>query len=274
MRPILSSALPSVLPRVLPGVLPSFVAVLCLVMVLPVAIVAVLAFSGGTFLRFPPPSWSLRWFAAFFGDPRWRASLWSSLEIGGIACVAATFAGFLAAYALVRGTFRGKQLVLSLGLLPIIAPTIITSIALYYASARLGLVGNIVWIGLCHAVLALPVVLLILLSTLQGVDPQLERAALSLGSSRARTMWTVTVPLALPGIVSAALFAFLASFDELVVALFLTDVRTQTLPVHIWNSLHLEVEPTIAAVSAFLVAVTATVLAIDALLRHRGGTEA
>ncbi len=248
--------------------LPGFVSAVCLVLALPVAIVVVLAFSGGTFLRFPPTSYSWRWFGAFFGDPAWRQSLWVSIEIGVIACAIATVVGFLAAYALVRGRFRGKQLVLSLALLPIIAPTIITSIALYYLSAQLGLVGNIVWVGVCHAVIALPVVLLILLSTLQSVDQQLERAALSLGSGRVRTMWTVTVPLAAPGIISAALFAFLASFDELVMALFLTGARTQTLPVRIWNSLHLEVEPTIAAVSAFLIAVTALVLMVDVFLRR------
>ncbi len=249
-------------------VLPAFVALLCLVLILPVGIVVVLAFSGGTFLRFPPPSYGLRWFAAFLGSSQWRASLWASLEIGVIACVIATSVGFLLAYALVRGSFAGKKLVLSLSLLPIIAPTIITAIALYAVSVRLGLVGNLVWVGLCHAVIALPVVLLILLSTLQGVDLQLERAALSLGSGRLRTLRTVTIPLAAPGIVSAALFAFLASFDELVIALFLTDARTQTLPVRIWNSLHLDVEPTIAAVSAFLIAVTALVLIVDVLLRR------
>ena len=249
--------------------LPAFVTLLCLVLILPVAIVVVLAFSGGTFLRFPPPSYSLRWFATFFGNPSWRASLWASVEIGAVACAIATAVGFLAAYALVRGSFPGKRLVLSLALLPIIAPTIITAIALYAVSAQLGLVGNRLWVGLCHAVIALPVVLLILLSTLQGVDPLLERAALSLGSSRLRTLRTVTIPLAAPGIVSAALFAFLASFDELVMALFRTDGRRQPLPVPIWNSLHLEVEPTIAAVSAFLIGVTALVLALDVVLRRR-----
>jgi ABC-type spermidine/putrescine transport system permease subunit II len=132
-------------------------------------------------------------------------------------------------------------------------------------------VGNLVWVGLCHAVIALPVVLLILISALQSVDPELERAALSLGCGRLRMMRKVVVPIALPGIVSAALFAFLTSFDELVISLFLTNARTQTLPVRIWNSLHLEVEPTIAAVSAFLIAVTGAVLTIDALLRRRSG---
>jgi ABC-type spermidine/putrescine transport system permease subunit II len=192
----------------------------------------------------------------------------SSLQIGIIACLVATTIGFMGAYALSRSRLAGKRLILSVSLLPIIAPTIITSIAMYYASARLGLIGNVFWVGLCHAVIALPIVLVILLSALQSVDVQLERAALSLGCSRARMMRTVVIPLALPGIVSAALFAFLTSFDELVLSLFLTNVGTQTLPVRIWNSLHLEVEPTIAAVSAFLIAVTGVVLAFDAVLRR------
>jgi putative spermidine/putrescine transport system permease protein len=211
----------------------------------------------------------LRWFVRFLGDPQWQASLWYSLVIGIIACVLATVVGFFAAYAFVRGDFPGKKLLLSLLLLPIIVPTVITSIAMYFLSARLHLVGNLVWIGICHAVIALPVVLLILLSALQGVDANLERAALSLGASRIRLFLKVVIPLAAPGLVSAALFAFLASFDELIISLFLTGVRAQTLPVRIWNSLHLEIEPTIAAVSAFLIGVTALVLLLDALLRGR-----
>jgi putative spermidine/putrescine transport system permease protein len=248
--------------------LPGFVLLACAGLILPIVIVLVLAFSGGTFLKFPPDTYSLRWFVAFLGDARWRASLVSSLQIGIIACLVATTIGFMGAYALSRSRLAGKRLILSVSLLPIIAPTIITSIAMYYASARLGLIGNVFWVGLCHAVIALPIVLVILLSALQSVDVQLERAALSLGCSRARMMRTVVIPLALPGIVSAALFAFLTSFDELVLSLFLTNVGTQTLPVRIWNSLHLEVEPTIAAVSAFLIAVTGLVLAVDAVLRR------
>ncbi len=250
--------------------LPAFVILVCLVLILPIAIVLVLAFSGGTFLKFPPDSYSLRWFVAFLGDSRWRAALVSSVEIGVVACLVATATGFTGAYALSRGRFGAKRAILSVSLLPIIAPTIITSIAMYYVSAHLGLIGNVVWVGICHAVIAFPVVLLILLSTLQSVDIQLERAALSLGCSRARMMRTVVIPLSLPGIISATLFAFLASFDELVLSLFLTDAGSQTLPVRIWNSLHLEVEPTIAAVSAFLIGVTGLVLTLDAVIRQPG----
>jgi ABC-type spermidine/putrescine transport system permease subunit II len=245
-----------------------YVGIACLVLMLPIAIVLVLAFGNQGYLRFPPESYSLRWFAAFFGDPRWQRALWSSVLIAGIACLIATVLGFFAAYAFVRGDLRAKKLLLSFMLLPIIIPHVITAIAMYFMAGPLRLVGNVVWIGVCHATIALPIVLLILLSSLQGVDVHLERAALGLGCSRFGVFTKVVIPLALPGIVSAALFAFLASFDELIISLFLAGVRSETLPVRIWNSLHLQVEPVIAAVSAFLIAVTGAVLLLDGFLRH------
>lgn len=245
-----------------------YVSVACLVLIAPIAIVIALAFGDQSTLRFPPTAFGLRWFAAFFGDPRWQKALWSSLVIASIACVIATVLGFFAAYAFVRSDMRGKKLLLSFMLLPIIIPHVIAAIAMYFLSVPLKLVGNVFWIGLCHATIALPIVLLILLSTLQGVDVNLERAALSLGCSRFRLFTKVVIPLAFPGIVSSALFAFLASFDELIIALFLAGVRSETLPVRIWNSLHLQVEPVIAAVSAFLIGVTGLILLLDAALRH------
>jgi putative spermidine/putrescine transport system permease protein len=250
------------------AVLRIYIAIACLLLITPIVIVCVLAFSGQGYLRFPPESYSLRWFAAFFGDARWRQSLWSSVLIALVACLISTVFGFLAAYTLVRSEMRAKKLIMSFMLLPVIVPSVITAIAMYFLSARLGLVGNILWIGTCHAVVALPLVLLILLSALQGVDVNLERAALSLGASRTRVFLKVVLPIASPGVLSAALFAFLASFDELVISLFLSGVRAQTLPVRIWNSLHLEIEPVIAAVSAFLIALTGAVLVVDGAVRR------
>jgi ABC-type spermidine/putrescine transport system permease subunit II len=250
-----------------PG-LSTYVALACLVMLAPIVIVCVLSFSGEGYLRFPPSSFSLKWFDIFFGDTRWRQSLVSSTLIALVACVIATTIGFLAAYALVRGEMRAKKFVLSLMLAPIIVPTVITAIAMYFLTAKMGLVGNMLWIGFCHAVVALPIVLLILLAALQGVDVNLERAALSLGASRSRVFFKVVVPIALPGVMSAALFAFLASFDELVISLFLAGARAQTLPVRIWNSLHLEIEPVVAAAATFLIAVTGLVLLLDGGFRR------
>ena len=250
-----------------PG-LSTYVALACLVLLAPIVIVCVLSFSGEGYLRFPPSSFSLKWFDIFFGDTRWRQSLVSSTLIALVACVIATTIGFLAAYALVRGEMRAKKFVLSLMLAPIIVPTVITAIAMYFLTAKMGLVGNMLWIGFCHAVVALPIVLLILLAALQGVDVNLERAALSLGASRSRVFFKVVVPIALPGVMSAALFAFLASFDELGISLILAGARAQTLPVRIWNSLHLEIEPVVAAAATFLIAVTGLVLLLDGGFRR------
>jgi len=236
-----------------------YVTMMCLWLLAPIIIVVVLAFSGDGYLRFPPTSLSLQWFARFFGDLQWQRALLSSLVIGAIACVTSTTIGFFAAYAFLRTEFCGKKLLLSLMLTPVIVPSIITAIAMYYLFGKLGLIGNILWLGLCHAVIAMPIVLLILLSALHAVDPNLERAALGLGADRVRVFCRVVLPIVL----SAALFAFLASFDELLISLFLAGVHAQTLPVRIWNSLNLQVEPTIAAVSAFLIAVTTLILAAD-----------
>ena len=253
------------------GLLRLYVAAMYVWLVAPIVIVVILAFSGDGYLRFPPASLSLQWFAQFFGNMQWQRALASSLIIGAIACITSTTIGFFAAYAFLRSEFRGKKLLLSLMLAPVIVPSIITAIAMYYLAGKLGLIGNFLWLGLCHAVIAMPVVLLILLSALHAVDPDLERAALGLGASRLRVFCRVVLPIALPGVLSAALFAFLASFDELLISLFLAGVHAQTLPVRIWNSLNLQVEPTIAAASAFLIAVTTLILAIEAVLRPRIG---
>ena len=248
--------------------LSTYVAFACVGLLAPIVIVCILSFAGEGYLHFPPTSYSLKWFATFFGDTRWRQSLLSSTLIALIACVIATVIGFLAAYALVRSEMRAKKFILSLMLMPIIVPTVITAIAMYFLTAKMGLVGNVLWIGFCHAVIALPIVLLILLAALQGVDLNLERAALSLGASRSRVFFKVVVPIAFPGVMSAALFAFLASFDELVISLFLAGARAQTLPVRIWNSLHLEIEPVVAAAATFLIAVTGLVLLVDGGIRR------
>ena len=245
-----------------------YVAAMCVWLLAPIVIVVILAFSGDGYLHFPPSSLSVQWFARFFGNLQWQRALLSSLIIGAIACLVSTTIGFFAAYAFLRAEFRGKKLLLSLMLTPIIVPSIITAIAMYYLAGKLGLIGSYLWLGLCHAVIAMPIVLLILLAALHAVDPNLERAALGLGSSRVRVFIRIVLPIAFPGVLSAALFAFLASFDELLISLFLAGVHTQTLPVRIWNSLNLQVEPTIAAVSAFLIAVTCLILATDGLLRH------
>jgi len=243
-------------------------ALLCAGLLAPIAIVVIVSFSGDGYLRFPPESFSLRWYMRFLGDPRWRAALGNSLAIAAMASLLSTLLGFLAAYALVRGGLRAKRAIVSLLLMPLIVPHVITAIAVYFLSARYGLIGIKPWIAVTHSVVALPVVLVILQSALQTVDPNLERAAMVCGCTRWGVFRRVVLPLALPGAVSGALFSFLTSFDELMISLFLAGVRSETLPVRIWNSLLLEVEPTIAAVSSVLIAATVLALLADWLLRR------
>ncbi|MDM9559639.1 ABC transporter permease [Bordetella petrii] len=246
----------------------SFTALLCVVLISPIFIVMVLSFSGDALLQFPPRSFSLRWYENFFGDSRWRDALYNSLVIGLGACLIATSVGFLAAYALVRGKFKAKKLALSFILLPLIIPHVISAIALYFLSSKLGLIGVRPWISVAHAVIGLPIVVLILVSALQSVDENVERAAYSMGASRWTTFRRVVIPLALPGVVSAVLFSFLTSFDELIIAMFLAGLSAETLQVRIWNSLLMDAEPIIAAVSALLIMATVLFLALDASLRR------
>ena len=142
-----------------------YVAAACVCLLAPILIVVILAFSGEGYLHFPPASLSLQWFARFFGDLQWQHALMSSLLIGAIACLVSTTVGFFAAYAFLRAEFRGKKLLLSLMLTPIIVPSIITAIAMYYLAGRLGLIGNFLWLGLCHAVIAV-----MMLGTMIGVS--------------------------------------------------------------------------------------------------------
>ncbi len=234
----------------------------------PIAVVVALSFGGDRRLHFPPESLSLRWYVRFLGDARWRSALGVSLSIAALAAAVSTAAGFLAAYALARSGAHVRRTLTVLLLLPMITPNIIAAVALYFLAVRLGLVGNLAAIALVHATLGLPVVVLVTGSALAAVDPGLERAALGLGASPWQVLARVVVPLAAPGLVSAALFAFLTSFDELVVALFLSGVKSQTLPVRIWNSLSLQLEPTIAAVSTTLIAATLAALLADWAVRR------
>jgi len=241
-------------------------------LIAPIVIILIVSFSAADYLSFPPPALSLRWYARFVGVPGWRRAIWVSVQVASLTMLFATTLGLPAALALVRGRFRGKGAVYAFLLSPAIVPTIITAMGLYFFFARLKATGSLLAMALGHTVLALPVVIIIVAATLQGFDIRLEQAALSLGASRLTALRRITLPLVAPGVLSAALFAFLTSFDELLIPLFLSGVEIQTLTVRIWNSLQLEVDPTIAAVSSFLVGFTAAVLGASAALRRRQAT--
>jgi len=238
-------------------------------LVFPLLIVIPVSFSSGTYLSFPPPGFSLRWYENFFGRPDWLDAASLSIRIGVTVMLLATALGAPAAIALVRSSFPGKRLAMGFIVSPLIAPVIIVAIGVYFFYAKLGLIGNPFALVIAHTCLAVPFVVINVSAALHGFDERLEHAAMNLGATPWRTFWQVTFPIIRPGIFAGALFAFISSFDELVVALFVSGSTAVTLPRKMWESIRFEIDPTIAAVSTILVAITGLVFLTAELLRRR-----
>lgn len=253
---------------------PSFVAVtawaVLFFMVAPITIVFPLAFSDAPFLQFPPPAYSTRWFENYFSRPDWVRPTITSFEVAAVTMVFATAIGTLAAISVVRGSFRGKKAILALLLAPLIVPIIVLAVALYYQFARYGIIGTRTGLVLAHTVLAIPYVVIVVSAALERIDTSLEQAAWTLGAGRITAFWKVSFPLIRPAVIVAALFAFLASFDELVVAIFISGTRATTLPKRMWDGIREEIDPTTAAVAVLLIVLSMVLLFAAEMLRRRG----
>jgi putative spermidine/putrescine transport system permease protein len=183
--------------------------------------------------------------------------------------VVSTLLGSAAAFVLVRQRLFGRIAILSLILAPLVLPRLIIAVALFYLYARLGLVGTILGLVLGHTILAVPYVVITVMAVLKTYDERLDQAAWSLGASKLRTLYHITLPQIRGGVIAGFLFAFITSFDDLTVALFVTGGSTSTLPRQMWNDLLLQVNPTLAAVSTvILVFVTGFVIAAEMLRRR------
>jgi putative spermidine/putrescine transport system permease protein len=245
------------------------VGLIVLLLVAPILIVIPVSFSSGQYLQFPPPGWSLEWYRSFFDDPSWVAAVWTSVRVAATTTVVSTVLGTLAAMALVRWAGRGRALANTLLMTPLIVPVIIFAAGAYAMYLQVGLVGSVFGLVLGHTVLALPFVVVNVAAPLRTLDRNLELAAQSLGASPAQTLRTVTLPLIAPGVLAGALFAFITSFDEVVLALFVTTPQTQTLPVKMWSSIQLDLDPTIAAASSLMIVSSTLVLALAGVLTRR-----
>ncbi|WP_108661598.1 ABC transporter permease [Acuticoccus kandeliae] len=240
--------------------LPAFVAGLVLLFVLaPIAVVVMMSFSTSEFIRFPPPGYSLRWFLNFFSRADWTEALGRSIRIGLIVTAAAVALGVPGALALAALPRRLGATGAALATLPILMPPIVLALAMYMNFSGLGLVGTELAIILGHLCLALPFVLLTTLASLKGIDPSLARAAQASGAGPVRVLLTITVPLATPGIVAGATLGFLTSFDELLIALFVGNSTTRTLPRRMWEGIRSEFDPTVAAASTVVVVGTVAI---------------
>ncbi len=235
----------------------------------PILVVFVVSFSSASYLTFPPPAFGLKWYAAYFGNADWLRPTWLSLWVAACVVMLSTTLGTLAAVGIARRPQPLRVFATGLILSPLIVPVIVVAIGIYYAFARYGLVGSPVALLLAHSCLAVPFVVTSVSASLAGIDPRLEQAALSLGATPAGTFRQVTLPLIRPGVLVGALFAFITSFDELVVALFLSGSGAITLPRRMWDDLRYQIDPTIAAVSTLTIVLTAVLLGSAQLLRKR-----
>jgi putative spermidine/putrescine transport system permease protein len=238
-------------------------------LILPILVILPLSFTSGELLVYPLPAWSLRWYREFTAGPMWTQATWNSLVLAAVTTLVATTAGMLAAFGLQGLRSRLKPALFGLLALPLIIPPVMVAVALFYYYARLGLVGTFSGLVLAHTVLALPFVVITVAATLQGFDANLPRAAASLGASPLQTFWKVTLPLILPGVLSGAVFAFVTSFDELLVILFVGSPEQRTLPRQIFSGVSETMSPTVAAAAVVLIAVSLILMAVVELLRRR-----
>jgi putative spermidine/putrescine transport system permease protein len=245
------------------------VALVLFYLVFPVFVVAPVSFSSAKYLQFPPPGWSLQWYQNYLERPGWVPATFLSIRVAIATAILATALGTAASLALVRGRFPGRNAVNSFIVSPLVVPGIIVAIGVYFVFARAKLVGNPVGLMLAHTALALPFVVTNVSATLHGFDERLEYAAMNLGANRWQTFRRVTLPIIRPGVFAGALFAFITSFDELIVALFISGSGAVTLPRKMWDSLRQEIDPTIAAVSTVLIAFSIVILLSAELLRQR-----
>ena len=230
-------------------------------LMLPLLVVFPISFSSAAYMQFPPPGLSWQWYEHYLDDPQWIDATVRSLYVGVATAILAVALGVPLAFSLVRGRFPGRWLLDRIALAPLIVPTIILSISVYGLFAKLKLIGE--WYGLviAHTVLALPFVVLVMAAGLRDFDRALEQAAEGLGASRARTLLRITLPLLRPSLVSSGLLAFISSFDELVVALFLAGPN-MTLPKKMFDNIMMEIDPTIAAVSVMQILLVSVVLVL------------
>lgn len=216
---------------------------------LPIVVVALISFSRSSFLTFPPPGFSTRWYLQFVSDSNWMTAFGTSVSVALVSALLAVPIGTSAALAIVRSQFRGKLVVMTLLISPIIVPTVVLGLSLYNFALRLDLIGTVPGIALAHAIGGIPLVVVIVAAALQAVDQRLELAAAVHGTSPLRVFMHVTLRGIAPGLAAAGFFAFLHSFDELVLSMFLAGSRMTTLPLRLWADINYQLNPVLAVVS-------------------------
>lgn len=251
-----------------PRPLTAFVVALLAVMTLPVLLMIPLSFADSG-LNWPPQGFTLRWYEQIFNSPIWMSALTRSLVVGLCTATLALLIGTPVAFLMVRGRMRGKTALLAFTLMPVVMPNMILSVGLFYLYARIGLVGTNLGLIIGHTVIAVPYVVLTVMSVLRNYDSRLDLAAQSLGATPWVTLRLVTLPIIGAGMISAFLFAFTISFDELTIALFTSGGMSATLPKQLWDEVSLSISPLLAAVSSCLFLFVTVLIVFAGLLNRR-----
>ena len=243
-------------------------AAVALFLLLPILFIVALSFGDSQWLIFPPPGWTLEWYRQLFTDAGWIDSLLTSAKLGAIVTVLSVLIGFLASLALVRGRFRGREAARAFFITPMVLPVVVLAVALYAFFLRIGLNGTMTGFVIGHLIIALPFSIISISNSLASFDTALEDAALVCGASPLQVKLRVTLPAIRLGLFAAAIFSFLASWDEVVVSIFMASPTLQTLPVRIWTTLRQDLTPVVAAASSLLVGLTTVLMVAGALLRR------
>src|SRR5215470_15657724 len=242
-------------------------------LIFPVIVVVAISFSAGNFLVFPPPGLSLRWYQSIAADPEWVSALWVTLKVGSLCALIATLLGVPAAFALTRYVIPAKSLLSALILCALVTPPIVTALSTYLFYVHLGLVNSIFGLAFAHAVSGLPFVVINTGASLRSADRNLERAAIIHGAHPLWAIMHITLPIIAPGIAIGAIFAFVHSTHELLVATFVLGGVGKPVAVKIWSGVQATSDPTIAAASAILIGLAvftfASAAATQSLARRR-----
>jgi putative spermidine/putrescine transport system permease protein len=238
-------------------------------LVIPCLIVIPMSFSESQYLEFPPRAWSLRWYEAFFASSEWLRSTLVSLKVAGTTTILATVLGTLASYGLHKSKSFVTPAIRGLLMLPMMVPLIFVAIGVFFLYARLGLNNTLTGLVLAHTTLAIPFVMIAVGNGLAGFDMNQERAARSLGASATRAFLTVTLPQIRVSVLSGMLFAFVTSFDEVVVSIFISSGPTSTLTKRMFANIRDQVDPTVAAISSMLVILSIVVLVAGQFIQRR-----
>jgi putative spermidine/putrescine transport system permease protein len=236
--------------RQMPALLKPFVVLTYVLLLAPLAIVVAVSVGASATYEFPPKQLSLKWYQTFFGNPEFVRAFFSvSLVLGFLAAVLASLLGIFAVIGLVRFRFRGRDVLEAFFVAPLFIPEILFGAALYLTYARLGIKPSMTSLLFGHIVICVPYVIRNVMAGLTGLDPRLEEAAMSLGASRAQAFMKVALPLIQSSIISGFIFAFIISFSDINLALFIAGPNSTTLPVYIFNLLLFEGDPSVAAAS-------------------------